>query len=145
MISLWVILRYSTWSLFEFYVRLKSVQLPFRPSRQEVKSHFMIILPSLTCSKCLRKIECTVGNFCSSEQWWLTVEIEMFCSMMLWKYDITEFHNFSTTISTWVEQNFHLISYPESIICHTLNKPLFQWWETSHPEYKRAFSCPVYE
>lgn len=68
-----------------------------------------------------------------------------------WRYGsmtqrTAEFRSFSSTTSTWAEWNLHIISYPESIICHTLNKARFQWWGTSHPEYKRAFSCPsVYE
>lgn len=92
-------------------------------------------LPSLTCSKHFRKIEATDGSFCSAEQWWLTAEITQDVgSIMLWEawhseqMNFTVFHSFSSTTSTWLKQNFHIISYPESSICHMLNKPLFQWW-----------------
>jgi len=74
--------------LSELYFHLHSIQLPCRPSRPEVRTHLMSFLLSLTCSKPLRKTEPTDGTLCSSEQWWLTVEItQAVCSVMLWKYD----------------------------------------------------------
>lgn len=56
--------------------------------------------------------------------------------------NFTVFHSSSSTTSPWVKQHFHVISYPESIICHALNKALIQWWWIGRSEYKRPFSCP---
>lgn len=53
--------------------------------------------------------------------------------------NFTVVHSFSSTTFTRVKQNFPIISYPESIIRHTLSKALIQWWWTSFLNTKGLF------
>lgn len=117
------------------FIHLHSIQLAWTASSPVVRSHLALLaLPDLF--KAFQKdrshrwkllLSRTVVAYSGDHtRCWQHYAMEAWHSEQM---NLTVFHSFSSTTSTWVKQNFHIISYPESIICHTLNKVLLQlWW-----------------